>query len=73
MKMNRPAAWEIILSNINRSGQGNFGDRREATLLNRYSAKIRKSEVVSLSAVKLHRKCDNWVELSTSKEMNIYF
>jgi hypothetical protein len=56
MKMNRPAAREIVSSKSDGSGQA-WRRHLGATLLNRFLAKIRKSEVVSLSSVKSYPKC----------------
>ena len=64
MKMKSPDAREITLSKSDRSGQGDWRHWVKATLLNRYSAKVRRSSVVSLFAVGSYRKCDNWVGLS---------
>jgi len=57
MKINRPAAREIVPSKSDCSGQGGMRRLLNITLLNRSWAKIRKSEVVSLSAVKSYRIC----------------
>jgi len=70
MKMKRPATREIIPSNSNWPGQGDWRCRFKATLLNRSGAKIRRSAVAFSSASKSYRKCDEWVGASKKRWMS---